>query len=443
MTSVPNQLPIGDILLVDDTPANLRLLSTFLTENNYKVRSVINGQMALTAAASSPPDLILLDITMPDMDGYEVAKKLKLDPATTNIPIIFISALNEAIDKVKAFSAGGVDYITKPFQFEEVLARVKTHITLSQLQKQLAQSNETLEKRVEQRAAELVALNTAYEKFVPGEFLQYLNKTSITEVGLGDQMQQEMTILFSDIRNFTSLSEIMSPQENINFLNAYLGKIGPVIRHHNGFIDKYIGDGIMALFPKNPEDAVNAAVAMQKAVHEFNDSSRQTPIQIGVGLHTGPMMIGIIGEEERMQSTVISDAVNMAARLEGLTKYYGISLIISDDTMLKIANPDQYNFRCIDNVQLKGRTEGTQVYEIFDGDIETEAQIKASTKTAFEEGLFLYYAKNFAEASVQFNNVLQANPNDLASKIYLERSAKFMVEGVPTDWNGVTPLQEK
>lgn len=443
MTSDPNQTPIGDVLLVDDTPANLRLLSTFLTENGFKVRSVINGQMALTAAASSPPDLILLDITMPDMDGYEVAQKLKLDPTTTNIPIIFISALNETIDKVKAFSAGGVDYITKPFQFEEVLARVQTHITLSHLQSQLAQSNETLEKRVEQRAAELVALNTAYEKFVPGEFLQYLNKTSITEVGLGDQIQQEMTILFSDIRNFTSLSEVMSPQENINFLNAYLGKIGPVIRQNNGFIDKYIGDGIMALFPHQPEDAINAAIAIQQAVHEFNQNSGQPPIQIGIGLHTGPTMIGIIGEEERMQSTVISDAVNMAARLEGLTKRYGVSLIISDDTMSKIADPSNYNFRCIDNVQLKGRVEGTQVYEIFDGDNEVEASKKMDTKAPFEEGLFLYYDKRFAEASVQFNNVLQTNPNDLAAKIYIERSAKYMVEGVPADWDGVTALREK
>ncbi len=441
--SDPKQTPIGDVLLVDDTPANLRLLSTFLTENGFKVRSVINGQMALTAAASSPPDLILLDITMPDMDGYQVAQKLKLDPTTANIPVIFISALNETIDKVKAFSAGGVDYITKPFQFEEVLARVQTHITLSHLQKQLAQSNEALEKRVEQRAAELVALNTAYEKFVPGEFLQYLNKTSITEVGLGDQMQQEMTILFSDIRNFTSLSEVMSPQENINFLNAYLGKIGPVIRQNNGFIDKYIGDGIMALFPHQPEDAINAAIAIQQAVHEFNQTSEQPPIQIGIGLHTGPMMIGIIGEEQRMQSTVISDAVNMAARLEGLTKRYGVSLIISDDTMSKIDDPSNYNFRCIDNVQLKGRVEGTQVYEIFDGDNEAEASKKMDTKAPFEEGLFLYYDKRFAEASVQFNNVLQANPNDLAAKIYIERSAKYMVEGVPADWDGVTVLREK
>lgn len=127
----------GDILIADDTPANLRLLSNMLSDQGYKVRAVINGQMALTAVRAAPPDLILLDIRMPGMSGYEVCEALKADPSTQDIPVIFISALDEIHDKVKAFTVGGVDYVTKPFQFEEVLARVQTHLALRHLQRQL------------------------------------------------------------------------------------------------------------------------------------------------------------------------------------------------------------------------------------------------------------------------------------------------------------------
>lgn len=127
----------GNILVVDDTPANLRLLSNMLSEQGFKVRSVINGPMALTAIRAASPDLVLLDINMPGMNGYEVCEQLKADPATRDIPIIFISALDEVHDKVKAFTVGGVDYITKPFQFEEVLARVRTHLALRNLQREL------------------------------------------------------------------------------------------------------------------------------------------------------------------------------------------------------------------------------------------------------------------------------------------------------------------
>lgn len=138
----------GEILLVDDTPNNLRVLSAMLSQQNYVVRKALNGQRAIASAQADPPDLILLDITMPDMDGYEVCTQLKADETTSHIPVIFISALNDVLDKVRAFAVGGVDYITKPFQAEEVLARVKTQVTLHKL-------TQELEQRVEERTTEL------------------------------------------------------------------------------------------------------------------------------------------------------------------------------------------------------------------------------------------------------------------------------------------------
>jgi len=154
----PQKVPGGDILIADDVPANLRLLSNMLAEQGHKVRSVINGQMVLMATRAAPPDLILLDINMPGMNGYEVCEHLKVDERTRDIPIIFISALDETEDKVKAFTVGGVDYVTKPFQLEEVLARVETHLALRRLQAELQRANEELERRVEERTAQVVQL---------------------------------------------------------------------------------------------------------------------------------------------------------------------------------------------------------------------------------------------------------------------------------------------
>ena len=145
----------GDILIVDDTPNNLRFLSTTLTEQGYKVRSVTDGLMAFTVAEAAQPDLILLDIMMPNIDGYEVCQRLKANEKTCDIPVIFLSALDEVLDKVKAFSVGGVDFITKPFQLEEVLARIQTHLSLRSAQKEISQLNAELEQRVRQRTAQL------------------------------------------------------------------------------------------------------------------------------------------------------------------------------------------------------------------------------------------------------------------------------------------------
>lgn len=142
---------IPDILVVDDRPDNIRLLSSMLTDQGYKVRKAVNGMMALTAVQTSIPDLILLDITMPQMDGYEVCQRLKLNESTKNIPVIFISALDEVLDKVRAFNLGGVDYITKPFQVEEVIARVDNQLTICQLKKQLQNQNQLLRQEIENR----------------------------------------------------------------------------------------------------------------------------------------------------------------------------------------------------------------------------------------------------------------------------------------------------
>jgi len=441
------------VLIVDDTPENIQVLMGTL-KDQYAIVAAINGEKALKMAVADPqPDIILLDIMMPGMDGFEVCRRLKADPAMRDIPVIFLSALDDTGNKVKGFTVGAVDYISKPFQPEEVHVRVNTHLTLSQLKQSLAEKNrelqaynERLEERVKERTTELASLNRIYERFVPREFIDLLKKKSILEINLGDQVSQKMTVMFADIRGWTTLLEKMTPQQAFNFINAYLRRVTPVIKECNGFIDQYYGDGVMALFPGSPDDAVKAAVSMQTAVAEYNEERTRDgfdPIGIGVGLHLADLMLGIIGSEDRMQGAVVADAVNLAARIEGLNKMYGSYVSLSDETFFAIREPNKYRHRFIDKVRVKGREDVVTVYEVFEGDPEAIAGLKEQTKHSFESGLQLYYAKKFSEASVHFNQVLERNPADLAARIYLKRCANYMVNGVPTDWSGVETLLEK
>ncbi len=289
-------------------------------------------------------------------------------------------------------------------------------------------------------------LTRAYSRFVPREVLYFLKKTSITQVSLGDQIQQEMTVLFSDIRSFTNLSEQMTPQENFNFINAYLRRLSPIIREYNGFIDKYMGDAIMALFPTQADDAVKAAVAMQQEVTAYNISRKEAgyqSIKIGIGLHTGMVMLGTIGEAQRMEATVISDAVNLAARLEGLTKLYSSAIIISGEMMFSLESPTHYNYRFLDKVKVKGKEEPVSIFEILDSDPDEMKAIKLETQSSFEQGVLHYHSQEFTQAKDYFSQTLALNPTDAVAQLYLHRVQHFIDYGVPLDWEGVTVLTEK
>jgi two-component system sensor histidine kinase ChiS len=441
------------VLIVDDTPENIQVLMGTL-KDQYAIVAAINGEKALRMALAEPrPDLILLDIMMPGMDGFEVCSQLKSDPTTRDIPVIFLSALDDTANKVKGFEAGAVDYISKPFQPQEVHVRVNTHLTMSRLKRSLAEKNEELrayseglEERVKQRTAELASLNNIYERFVPREFIDLLQKNSILEINLGDQISRKMTVMFADIRGWTTLLEKMTPQEAFSFINAYLKRVSPVIKDCNGFIDQYYGDGVMALFPGTPDDAVRAAVRMQEAVAEYNREREQAgfgPIGIGIGLHLADLMLGVIGSEDRMQGAVVADAVNLAARIEGLNKMYGSYVSLSDETLCAMTESDRYRHRFMDKVRVKGRADAVTVYEVFEGDPAVLAELKERTKPSFESGIQLYYGKKFSEASVHFNQVLETHPEDLAARMYLKRCANYMVNGVPEDWTGVETLLEK
>ncbi|MEP6524582.1 AAA family ATPase [Microcoleus vaginatus DQ-U2] len=271
---------------------------------------------------------------------------------------------------------------------------------------------------------ELFQLNQAYERFVPNQFLHFLNKSSIIDVELGDQVQLEMSVLFSDIRDFTTLSESMTPEENFRFINSYLSRMEPVINENNGFIDKYIGDAIMALFSGEADNAVKAGIAMLQSLVEYNQhraNSGYGLIQIGIGINTGTLMLGTVGGQNRMEGTVISDAVNLASRVESLTKNYGVSLLITQSTYSRLENPSLYAIRTLDTVKVKGKSELVTVYEVFDADGPETKAGKLATLELFAEARANYLEGKLAEAARLFAECWRQNQGDRVAKIYWER----------------------
>ena len=435
--------PNGEILIVDDEQGILNLLSRVLEHGDYEVRPATSGQAALQTAQARPPDLIILDLAMPVMDGFETCRRLKANPATKDIPVIFLTGQGETEKVVQGFELGAVDYITKPFNSTELLHRVSTHIELYRLQRNLSREVEVKTDEVQDAHEDMERANQVYSSFVPREFLTLLQRDNILDVQLGDQTQIEMYILLSDIIAFTSLSEQLGPENSFRFINAYLSWISPIIRMHKGFIDKYIGDSIMALFPTEADDAVESAVAMQKAMAQFNEkfiSPGAPSVQIGIGVHVGQLMLGVIGEAERMETTVISDAVNVASRLERLTRRYGVGLVVSEHVMGKLTTRDQYKFRVLDKIQVKGRHEPLVVYEIFDGDSEALIERKLSTQADYEEALRLYYDRKFTQANLLIAQALARDPDDKVLHLHQERIAEAVAHGVPDNWTGVKVL---
>ena len=410
------------ILIVDDEPVNIQVLANNLLLENYAIAQASSGKEALALLDKGyKPDLILLDIMMPRMTGYEVCEKVRERFLAIEMPIVLLTAKNQIADLVKGFSVGANDYLTKPFVKNELLARIKTHIRLAKI-------------------------NAAYGRFVPHDFLRFLGHESIIDVQLGDQVQKEMTVLFSDIRSFTTISEAMTPQENFNFINSYLSRVSPVIRAHQGFIDKYIGDAIMALFPESADDAVRAAVEMQKQVVIYNQHrqlSNYPPIAIGIGLHAGTLMLGTIGEQKRMESTVIADAVNLASRLEGLTKVYGSGILVTESILERLGDRQQYLCRFVDRVIVKGKKSVVSVFEIYDAETAQSIQLKQETAAAFEKGLELYFEQNFSKSQKIFKKICETNPQDKLAATYHQRSLRNRMYGVSEGWSGIEALNEK
>ncbi|MEG4575471.1 adenylate/guanylate cyclase domain-containing protein [Microcoleus sp. N3A4] len=364
-----NQIPTiqANILVVDDKPDNVRLLSTILTEQGYEVRKALNGQRAIATVLEFPPTLILLDVMMPQMNGYEVCAQLKASPKTSSIPVIFLSALDDAADKVKAFDVGAVDYITKPFQAKEVLARVANQLTIQSQQKLLQEQTKQLEELVgrlqneikERQGAEL-ALRLAKKKsdhlllnILPAAIVENLKKGE----GSPAQRFESATVLFADIVDFTSIAARILPLELVKVLNQIFSRFDQLTEKHGLEKIKTIGDAYLVVgglpVPRadHAEAIADMALDMQEAIAHFQTDTGE-PFQIRIGMNTGPVVAGVIGMK-KFTYDLWGDTVNVAYRMEsqGLPGYIQVTTAIYE--LLK----DRYVFEERGAIALKGKGE--------------------------------------------------------------------------------------
>ncbi len=324
------------VLVVDDTPDNLSLMGGLLRPL-YTVRVATHGAKALQIAASDrPPDLILLDVVMPGLDGFEVCRQLKANPVTADIPVIFLTSRGEVRDEEQGLALGAVDYLAKPVSPPIVLARIATHLALARARRFLQDKNAWLEAEVNRRVNELGKIQDIFGKVVDPRVRDYLLKTNVYQGG----DVTEGAILFCDIRGFTAYAESRPPREVIDFLNRFFSAAAAVVEHEGGFINKFIGDAFLAVFgtPFPLRDyrsaALRAALQLRAAVVQLNaDHPGEEPFRIGMGLHSGPMIAGIVGSPNRMEFTTIGDTVNTASRMESLCKEYAVDLMISGDAL--------------------------------------------------------------------------------------------------------------
>ncbi|HOV14099.1 MAG TPA: adenylate/guanylate cyclase domain-containing protein [Spirochaetota bacterium] len=407
------------LLCIDDEQSVLNSLIIQLRENlgdQYLYEAAMSADEALEVIDDLKNDnneilVIISDYIMPGMKGDELLIKINSKyPDIIKIMLTgqaTIEGVVNAINNAKIYR-----YIGKPWEKNDLV------MTIQEAIKSYKQTNYIKK-----------LLNT-YNKFVPKEFLAQLNKKDIIDIKLGDQIEKEMTVMFSDIRDFTSLSEKMSPEDNFNFINSYLKKMVPIIRKNNGFIDKFIGDAIMALFT-DVEGAINASIEMQIELNNYNCrriDKGYKPINVGIGMNTGSVMLGTIGEDERMETTVISDTVNQAARMESLTKVYEAKILLSIETLNSIIKSKKYSYRLIDIINLKGKSAPSFVIELLDCFSDEEKNLKIKTKDQFEKAIWLFREEKIKESYEILNEISQINKNDVAVNIYLKKCDDLLKE---------------
>lgn len=267
-----------------------------------------------------------------------------------------------------------------------------------------------------------VQLTEAYQRFVPEQLLESLDKKSILDVKLGNQVQKEMTILFSDIRSFTNISEKLEPAENFKFVNDYLAAVVPSIRKYDGYVDKYIGDAIMALFTKKSSDAVYSAIDMLSKLEKLNKKRVKEGlpnISIGIGINTGSVMLGTLGVPDRMEGSVISDTVNLSARLEELTKFYQVPLIVSSETERML--PQTISRREIDEIEVKGKTNRVRIFEVFQWEPKKTRDKKIELSSVFKEALNLYRKNNLTRCLKLLKKYEKKLTDDPILQLYIKR----------------------
>jgi adenylate cyclase len=342
------------ILAVDDQPKNIELIEAYLAVQGYEIVTALSGEEALLKLSNNQIDLILLDVMMPGMDGYEVCRKVKKDPRNNFLPIIILTALDNMEAKIEGLNAGADDFLNKPFQKIELVARINNLLNLKFLHDELELRNQLI--------------SSMLHRYVNDSVIEQIlaNPEKYSELG-GDR--KNIAVFFADIRGFTSLSEKMSADELIHFLNSIYKELTGIVFKNKGTFDKYMGDCIMAFWgaPTDVENetlwAIRAALEMQEAFEDLKQGwpSHLKKLGIGIGINYGEVIVGNIGTEEIMNYTVIGDVVNTAQRAESVAQ--SGQVLITKKALARAEG--KIKFRTLEPVQLKGKALPVEIYEVL------------------------------------------------------------------------------
>ena len=419
------------LFLINDTDLDrVRLLSSFGEDKDRDKN--IDSQ-----------NLILKELIKRGTSSIVEHERIKANPALKHLNSVMYAPL-----KVKNNMLGMVilgHSKTKDFTAAEL--KLLTTIALqSAVAIESAQLYQKGLRAAKEREEAITAIHKVSQKFVPNEFIKSLGKDRITEVSLGDLVEKEVTVMFVDIRDFTTISENLKPKDNFLFINSFNKRMGPIIRKNEAFIMQYLGDGFMALFPNGAQHALRAAVEMNKELENLNierKGNNSLPIKIGIGMQNGNLIMGITGDIDRLDAAIISDTVNTASRIEGLSKHFGTNILITQDCIDNLTHPEEFNFRFLGPVRVKGKQKPIDLYECINGDEQVLQKHKLSTLGTFDEGMRLYFNKEFAMAAVTFQQIVKQNPNDHTARLLLNRSAHLITKEIGDDWKGVESMTNK
>jgi class 3 adenylate cyclase len=288
----------------------------------------------------------------------------------------------------------------------------------------------------------LDATRVAALRFVPSEFLGILGRDTILAAQRGDAERIEATVMFSDVRGFTTLSERLSAEQTFALINRYLGVMQPVIHAHGGVVASYLGDGIMAVFPGGADVALRAGIAQIEALRAFNAEDESDDLRVGIGFHRGSLMLGTLGGADHLECTLIGDTVNLAARVEGMSKAYGVQVLCTDAVVAALTEPEALELLELDRVQAKGKTEPVGVFALLDAESDAVRRSHRDTAESFAAALAAFRAGQFEDAQRGFE-ACALRADDHASHMYVARCEALIARSAPRDWDGVWKLTVK